>query len=161
MPVTRVSFSGDRRDALLSARAAFNALLAAEIDMPRHEHLRADGRVYIDVDASEADVRSMLQHIVSSDTAYEMAQLSIADECANCGNVPDVPCALCPSCGYRDISACPMCKSEIARQNYQTVAGNLVSCPCCGTRLQMRFNEPLWRSDGTLNAPAVVLELAR
>ena len=160
MSVTRISFSSiDRRVALLEARKSFNALAFSKIDMPRHEHVRKDRRVYIDASASESDVRAVLGSIVGDNATYESAELSALDECANCGNVADAPSAVCPNCDYREIAKCPNCGSDVARQEYTDLPGDLCDCPKCGQHLRMRFNEPLWNQDGTLNQPAVVLEV--
>ena len=49
-------------------------------------------------------------------------------ECTNCGHIagPVLP-TICPTCGFRDISACPYCHQEIARQDYIPMSGDMFS----------------------------------
>ena len=127
--------------------------------MPRHEHVRADKRIYIDADAPVELVREILQDELPFGTTFERAALSDLDECPNCGNVPDLPSAVCPNCDFREIASCPNCGTPVARQAYESLPGDLCRCPSCQQMLRMKFNDPLWRDDGTLNEPTVVLEV--
>jgi hypothetical protein len=82
-------------------------------------------------------------------------------ECANCGNIagPILP-SVCPTCKFRDISACPYCNQEIARQTYLPVSGNLFKCPMCGHRVRLSIHDPLFDSAGHYNQPLVIVEKA-
>lgn len=156
MDVTRISFRHvDKRKMLLHARRAFNAILAQNLEMPRHEHIRTDGRSYIDVDASQEAVEAAIGETDVGDVEYEDATLSAVDECLNCGNVADKPFCKCPSCGHVEIAPCAYCGENVPRLEYRDAEGELSRCPRCGERVRMAFKDPLWRDDGTLNEPVV------
>lgn len=84
--------------------------------------------------------------------------------CENCGNIagPILP-SVCPNCEFRDISPCPNpnCPDrEVPRKMYIRFGGNELRCPRCATRVLLRFNEPMFRADGSFNSPLIVVELA-
>jgi hypothetical protein len=84
--------------------------------------------------------------------------------CRNCGNIagPVLP-SVCPNCDFRDISPCPNSdcpRREVPRQAYVRVGAHLFRCPACQTLVRLRFNEPMFRTDGTFNPPLVVADLA-
>jgi hypothetical protein len=83
------------------------------------------------------------------------------EECVNCGNVagPIRP-TVCPNCGFRDISPCPICRTEVPRQSYTRISGDLYRCPQCKNRVRLRFNSPMFLPDGDYNQPLVVVEEA-
>jgi hypothetical protein len=83
------------------------------------------------------------------------------EPCLNCGYVagPVTP-SVCPNCHFRDISPCPECHQEVARQEYKSIAGDLFRCPRCNTHVLLRFNDPLIRAEGVYKQPVVVVELA-
>ena len=80
------------------------------------------------------------------------------EECSNCGNIagPAQP-AVCPNCGFRDISDCPNCHHPISRQAYEPVGGNLFRCPHCRTRVRLAYSNPMFLPDGHYNQPLVVV----
>ena len=78
-------------------------------------------------------------------------------ECINCGTYSD-PVTVCPNCGFRDISACPYCNQEIARQAYLPVSGDLFECPKCSRRVRFRFHDPIFDSEERYNQPLVIVE---
>jgi DNA-directed RNA polymerase subunit RPC12/RpoP len=83
------------------------------------------------------------------------------DECANCGNVAGpVQPIVCPNCGFRDISPCPICGEPIPRQSYTRIAGDLFRCAHCRNRVRLRFNNPMFLPDGSYNQPLVMVEEA-
>ena len=61
------------------------------------------------------------------------------------------------NCGFRDISACPVCHTEVSRQNYQRIDSNLFHCPQCHSQVRLRFNEPMFLGDAMYNQPLVVV----
>jgi hypothetical protein len=79
----------------------------------------------------------------------------------NCGNIAGkVQPAQCPSCGFQDISPCPICHTSVPRADYSRVAGDLFVCPSCRNRVRLRFNSPMFLPDGSYRQPLVVVEEA-
>ena len=74
----------------------------------------------------------------------------------NCGIIagPILP-SVCPTCDFRDISPCPHCKQEVARQSYLPVSGDLFKCPMCQRLVQLQMHEPLFNGQGVYNQPLV------
>lgn len=89
--------------------------------------------------------------------SVEIAEDPIGEACQNCGNIagPVLP-TVCPTCGHRDISACPSCQEEVPRQEYEKISGDLFRCPRCQARVRLQINPDAIRSDGTLNEPVVL-----
>jgi len=97
------------------------------------------------------------------------ARLSVSEDpplpgegCQNCGNIagPILP-SVCPNCDFRDISPCPNAncsRHEVPRREYVRVVANVFRCPACGTHVRLRFNEPMFRADGTFNPPLVLVD---
>lgn len=85
----------------------------------------------------------------------------VGPACDNCGNIagPVLP-TICPTCSFRNISACPYCNHEVARQSYVPISGDLFTCPECERRVRLRFNDPLFNSSGYYNQPLVLVERA-
>jgi len=85
----------------------------------------------------------------------------VGQACENCGNVVGaVLPTVCPNCHFRDISACAACHSEVPRQSYLQIAGDLFRCPECKNQVRLRFIEPMFLQDGTYNQPLVLVEQA-
>ena len=85
------------------------------------------------------------------------------EACANCGNVAgEVLPAVCPNCGFQDISPCPVCHRSNPRSLYERVSGKLFRCPTAldgvRHRVKLGFNEPLFNADGSYNQPLVVVQ---
>ena len=79
----------------------------------------------------------------------------------NCGNVAgEVQPTVCPTCRFRDVTRCPSCNTEVSRQLYIPIAGDLFRCPICNERVRLRFNNPMFLPDGSYNQPLVVVEEA-
>lgn len=79
----------------------------------------------------------------------------LAVSCERCKKpVGDRTPSVCPHCKYRDISPCPYCNQEIAREAYVEVAGDIMKCPSCGHRVRIAFAPSL--SD----EPAVIVSMA-
>lgn len=84
------------------------------------------------------------------------------EACANCGNIAgDYIPTVCPTCNFRDISPCPICGKEVSRQLYIKDMGDIFKCPECKNRVRLRFNDPLFKQDGTYNQPLVVVTDAK
>ena len=82
-------------------------------------------------------------------------------ECVNCGNVAGtVLPSICPVCSFRDISPCPVCQQEIARQAYIHIEGDLFKCPSCEHRVRFRLHDPLFDSNGLYQQPLVSVDRA-
>jgi Zn finger protein HypA/HybF involved in hydrogenase expression len=94
--------------------------------------------------------------------AIEIAEDPVGEACQNCVNIagPVLP-TICPTCGHRDISACPNCDEEVPRQEYEKISGDLFRCPRCQARVRLQINPDAWKSDGTLNEPVVLTENAQ
>lgn len=89
----------------------------------------------------------------------EIIQEEAGEACQNCGNIagPILP-TICPNCRHRDIDSCPNCRVEVPRQEYEKVFGDIFRCPKCKHRVQLQINPELWKSDGTLNEPVVMVQ---
>jgi DNA-directed RNA polymerase subunit RPC12/RpoP len=91
----------------------------------------------------------------------EPVNQSLGEACQNCGNIagPHLP-AVCPNCGFRDISPCPSCGQEIARSLYLAEGADVFACPSCHARVRLRLQSPVIRDDGAYNEPLIVVEIA-
>jgi predicted RNA-binding Zn-ribbon protein involved in translation (DUF1610 family) len=89
----------------------------------------------------------------------EVREEDAREACQNCGNIagPVLP-TVCPTCNHRDISRCPNCGSEVPRQQYVKISGDLFQCPRCQRRVRLGINPDLWKADGTLSEPVVIVE---
>lgn len=88
----------------------------------------------------------------------------VGENCQNCGNFAgEILPTVCPTCNHRDISPCPHCGAEVSRQEYEEVSGDLFICPRqdCRRRVRLTINPDLWKADGTLNEPVVLVEDAQ
>ncbi len=161
--------TGDRTEDLkLAARirqeVSANSPAMANSDSPlRGTHRDVEGRAYFEYATdSPDDVKKTLQ-----DRGFE-GRVSLDEhpdrlghECANCGNragpyLPDV----CPNCGFRDITPCPVCREKVSREEYIRLTSDLFRCPRCQQRVRLRFNEPMFEPDGLLRPPLVIVEEA-
>jgi hypothetical protein len=82
-------------------------------------------------------------------------------ECVNCGNIsgPILP-TVCPSCRFRDIEACPSCTTEVSRQSYVRIGGDLFRCPKCNRHVRLHFQMNMFDSRGRYTAPLIQVEIA-
>jgi hypothetical protein len=133
-------------------------------DNPAHESRRDEQhRAYFEFSTDDfEDVRRVLRDFGHIDhVAIVEVPGPVGTPCLNCGHVagPIMP-SECPSCGFREISRCPHCLQEVARQQYEWVSGDLFRCPRCYAHVWLRFNDPLIRADGGYNQPVVVVEVA-
>ncbi|MBW3540858.1 MAG: hypothetical protein KY476_11355 [Planctomycetes bacterium] len=124
----------------------------------------ADRNVYFEL-ATELlpEVQRVLERLGHSDrVSVAIAEEPIGEACQNCGSIagPVLP-TVCPTCGHRDIDPCPNCGSEVPRQEYAGLSGDLFQCPICHQRVRLRINPEVWKADGTLNEPVVVTEDAQ
>ena len=105
------------------------------------------------------EVRRVLESHAERVEVQEGVREPIGQACQNCGNVAGaVLPTVCPNCHFRDISACPICNTEVPRQRYTRVSGDLFRCPHCHNQVRFRFNEPMFLGDGTYNQPLVLVE---
>jgi hypothetical protein len=131
-------------------------------DSPKHRtHRNADRSAYFEFATNYPDE---VQRIIGEFADTQRVSMSVVKEedgpeCTNCGHVagPILP-SVCPSCGFRDISPCPHCKQEVARQAYLPVSGDLFKCPMCQHRVRLQVHDPLLDSNGDYNQPLVVVE---
>jgi DNA-directed RNA polymerase subunit RPC12/RpoP len=162
-----VKKSGDRADDLRVAADVRRDLWAhspVEIDPdnPLHgTHRDEEGRAYFEFSTRyPGEVRRVLQEYRHADRV-EVTEVheTLGEACQKCGNIsgPLLP-AVCPNCGFRDISPCPSCGTEVPRKGYMSLGGRLYRCPSCHTRVRLRFNDPIVLPDGSYNEPLVVVE---
>jgi hypothetical protein len=133
-------------------------------DNPLHGTHRDDqGRAYFEFSTEFPDeVRRVIEQFGHQDRVeVTPVHEEIGDACQNCGNIagPVLP-SVCPNCGFHDISPCPCCGQRIPRQQYVRLGSTLFQCPHCRNRVGLRFNEPMFLSDGTYNQPLVIVEAA-
>ena len=162
---------GDPTDDLRYAARVRRDLWAhspVEIDPDRRvngTHRDQDRNAYFEFATEFPDeVNRVLRDYGHTDrVVFATVQESQGEACQNCGNVagPILP-TVCPNCHHRDIGACPNCRWEVPRQEYEKIVGDLFRCPrCCGQLVRLGIIPDVWRSDGTLNEPVVVTEDAR
>lgn len=129
----------------------------------RGTHRDEQGQVYFEFSTAlpEEVHRVLREHHPEARLVLTESREPVGEACQKCGNIagPVLP-AVCPNCGFRDVSPCPVCKEEIPREQYVVRGKTLVRCPKCRSRLRMRFNEPLCLPDGEYNQPLVVVEEA-
>jgi len=160
---------GDRTEDLRAAAQVRGTLWAhspieVDPDNPLHGTQRnEEGRAFFEFSTSDrATVDRVLQeHSLADLVDVTEVHEKLGEACQNCGNIagPMLP-TVCPNCGFRDISKCPVCDQEIPRQEYIRLGETLFRCPNCTSRVRLRFNEPMFLSDGTYNQPLVVVQEA-
>jgi hypothetical protein len=133
-------------------------------DSPIHgTHRDKDRNAYFEFATNYPDeVNRVLREYGYTDRAkMHIAEGEVGPECADCGNIagPVLP-TVCPTCGFRDISRCPYCNQEVARQSYLPVAGDLFKCPQCGHRVRLHIHDPLFNAEGYYNQPLIVVTKA-
>lgn len=108
-----------------------------------------------------SEVERVLREFGHVDRArVEVVEDADGTECVNCGTISPQLAAVCPTCGFRDISPCPYCRSEIARLAYLPIFGDLFKCPTCHRRVRFRFHDPLTDANGHYNQPLVLVDPA-
>jgi hypothetical protein len=124
-------------------------------------HRDEDGRAYFEFSTRSPDeVARVLQECGYADRVeVQEAQGPVGPACQNCGNVagPVLP-TVCPNCGFRDISPCPVCHLEVPRQLFTRITGDLFRCPRCHNQVRFRFNDPMFLGEGTYNPPLIVVD---
>ena len=163
-----VKSTGSRTDDLRLAadlRGVLWAHAPVEID-PDHPlhgtHRDQQGRAYIEFSTPFPDevTRILKQYAYVDRVELQEAREPLGQACQSCGNIPGhVLPTVCPNCGFRDISPCPVCHHEIPRQQYTRIVGDLFRCPDCHNQVRLRFNNPMFISDGTYNQPLVVTQV--
>jgi hypothetical protein len=133
-------------------------------DSPVHgTHRDPDRNAYFEFATDFPDeVQGVLrEYHYTARAKMEIVKEDVGPACANCGNVagPILP-SVCPTCHFQDISPCPYCKHEAARQSYLPVSGDLFKCPLCGRRVRLHSHDPLFNAEGYFNEPLVVVEKA-
>lgn len=135
-------------------------------DSPLHgTHRDERGRAYFEFATEFPDeVRRVLsEYGHANHVEIDESRGLVGDACQNCGNVAGsaLP-TVCPNCGFRDISPCAVCGQEIPRQGYIRRNGQSVfQCPNCRGRVRLRYNDPMFLSDGGYNQPLVVVDEAK
>jgi hypothetical protein len=162
-----VNPTGDRTGELRTASGLRRDLwvhspVEVDPDHPLHGiHRDEDGRAYIEFATEFPDeVRRVLgEYHYAGRVELRESPPRLGDECSNCGNVAGpVQPAVCPNCGFHDISPCPACGRSIPRQLYVLVSGDLFRCPHCMNRVRLRYNSPMLLPDGSYNQPLIVVE---
>ncbi len=124
-------------------------------------HRDEQGQAYFEFSTQFPDevARVLREHGYDGRVEAREAHEALGQACQNCGNVagPTLP-PVCPNCGVRDISPCPVCCHEVPRQLYTRIAGDLFRCPRCHNRVRLRFNEPMFVAEGQYNQPLVVVD---
>jgi hypothetical protein len=131
-------------------------------DNPLHgTHRDERGRAYFEFSTrfGEEVERLLREYGYADRVSMEEVREPLGQACQNCGNIagPVLP-PVCPSCGFRDISPCPVCGEPVPRQRYTRIEGDLFRCPHCRNRVRLRFNDPMFLADGEYNPPLVVVE---
>jgi hypothetical protein len=84
----------------------------------------------------------------------------VGPECVNCGKSAGLVLpTVCPNCGFRDMSPCPHCNQEVARQAYLPLGGDHFRCPLCHRAVRLRLRDPLFDANGD-NPPLIMAEKA-
>lgn len=153
-----------RRLAILRRDLYGHSPVEIDPDNPAHRTQRDhDRRAYFEFSTDFVDeVRRVLreygheQHVI-----MEEVPGPAGEPCLNCGHIagPVTP-PVCPNCDFREISPCPQCHQDSARQEYSPVTGDLFRCPRCKTYVRLCFNDPLTLADGSYNQPVIVVEVA-
>lgn len=81
-------------------------------------------------------------------------------ECVRCGQITPKLTTVCPNCGFRDVEPCPHCNHEVPRTEYTPILGNLFTCPVCGKKVRLNFQDPLFDVEGTYQQPLVLVTSA-
>lgn len=129
-------------------------------DSPRHGTRRdADLNAYFEFATNYRDEVDRILERFGGRAAASVVTEEAGPECANCGAVagPVLP-SVCPTCRFRDISPCPHCNQEVARQAYLPVRGDRFKCPTCGRGVTFHLHEPLFDDQGHYCQPLIVVE---
>lgn len=152
-------------DLRLAAKARRDLWSHSEVeidpDSPKHGTRRdADRNAYFEFTTNYPDeVQRVLREFEPTRrTTFSILEGEWGPECMNCGKAagPILP-TVCPSCHFRDISPCPHCNQEVARQSYLPVSGDQFTCPMCHRRVQFYLNEPLFDRQGHSAQPLVIV----
>ena len=161
--------TGDRTDDLRIAADVRRDVFAhspVEVDpdsLLHGIHRDENGQAYFECSTEHTDeVRRVLDQYGHAERVQLSEEHEAAGEaCQNCGNIAGaVLPAVCPNCNFRDISPCPVCNEGIPRLAYVRLESTRFRCPHCNSHVRLRFNEPLFLSDGCYNEPLVVVEAA-
>jgi hypothetical protein len=159
--------AGDRVGELQTAAEVRRNLWAhspveVDPDHPLHgTHRDAAGRAYFEFTTDFPDeVRRVIRQYHDTNGVELTEDRTLpGEECANCGNVAGpVQPAVCPNCGFQDISPCPICTQSVPRQSYRPIGGDVFRCSHCKNQVRLRFNDPMFLPDGSYNQPLVVVE---
>jgi hypothetical protein len=132
----------------------------AEVDpgSPIHgTHRDSERNAYFEFATNHLDeVKRVLREYGYGDrVAQAVVEEADGAECLSCGNISPELVTVCPTCGFRDVSPCPYCNSEIPRLEYLSIAGELFKCPKCAHRVRLQVADPLFDAQGHYNQPLV------
>lgn len=161
--------TGDRINDLRVAggiRRALSEHAPVEVapDNPLHgTHRDEQERAYFEFSTRDPDTINRVLRESGYNGQVEVCEArdALGQPCQNCGNVAGtfLP-TICPNCHFRDVSPCPFCHTEVPRESYTRISGDVFRCPRCRNQVRMRFNEPMFLDDGVYNQPLVVVEQA-
>lgn len=129
-------------------------------DSPRHGTHRDEYKNAFFEFATDrlSEVERVLKEFGHADRAKAVVvQEESGTECVNCGNITPTLVAVCPTCNFRDIAACPYCKTEVPRLEYTPVAGDLFKCPMCHKRVRLQFQDSPFDGNGHYKQPLVLV----
>ena len=138
--------TGDRTEDLrIAERARRDIFSHAPVEVGPDNPIRGinrdeSGRAYFEFSTEHAAPVSQVVKDYGHEGRVDLAESSgqFGEACQNCGNIagPILP-AVCPNCGFRDISPCPNCAHDIPRQDYVRLGSNLFKCPNCEQRVRL------------------------
>jgi hypothetical protein len=152
----------DRVKALQAARRLERDLAGIEgaVSVTRAgQHMSSDSRLFFYFRVARSAVDS-LRDIAAAHNAslVPLPAVPRVDDCPNCGNVAEKSVAVCPTCKFREISACPICHKDSGRQEYRGERSDSQTCPRCGGAVALEYNPTIWLKDGRFNQPIVCVK---
>ena len=131
-------------------------------------HRNVDGRPYFEFQTTDV---TAVSEVIGQREYANHAELTetcepLGEPCANCGNIAgQVQPAVCPNCGFHEISPCPICGRQNAKATYERISGDLFLCPTAANggarhRVRLLFNDPMFNPDGTYHQPLIVVSEA-
>jgi predicted RNA-binding Zn-ribbon protein involved in translation (DUF1610 family) len=137
--------------------------LCGDLESPAFEIRRGDNGIPLfEAVVYREPFQQVIEHARYDSFNYQPATGPVGEPCLRCGYIAGGPTlAVCPSCGFREVSACPYCRRDVPRWRYVPTAGDAFRCPECGKEVFLRFNDSLTDADGEYNEPVVLVEPGR